>query len=116
MRVQRVQHARDGAVIDRLVGAHRLGVVLLNSLIHVGELFVAVADIGVAARRGRCRTDLLGEDHAQKSECCEDENYYEERASRTTSHFWNSLGRTMWRGPAASERSIACETSYAIRR
>ena len=62
VRIELVQHARDGAVIDRLVGIHRVGVVLLDGLIDLGELLQAVADVGVAAGCGS--PDLCAERRA----------------------------------------------------
>ena len=50
MRIERVQHARDGSVVDRLVGVDRLGVVFLDDGVDIRELLQAVFDIGVAAR------------------------------------------------------------------
>ncbi len=47
MRVEHVQHAGDGAVEDGLVGIHLLGVVLLDDVIHFGELLQAAADLRV---------------------------------------------------------------------
>src|SRR5271167_2973678 len=50
--IELVQHARDGAVINRLVGIHRVGIVLLDRVVNLGELLEAIADIGVGAGRG----------------------------------------------------------------
>ena len=50
VRIEHVQHARNGAVVNGLVGVHRLGIVLLDQAVHVGELPQAVTDVGVAAR------------------------------------------------------------------
>jgi len=58
VRIELVQHARDGAVINRLVGIHRVGIVLLNRFIDIGELLQAVPNVGIAAGRGR-RADSL---------------------------------------------------------
>src|SRR6202011_2158817 len=87
-----MQHARDGAVINCLVGIHRVGIVLLDRFIHLGELLQAVADIGVAAGR-RCWADSLCEQHAQQTERSQNENNQEERTTRTTSHVSKSSGR-----------------------
>ena len=43
-----MQHARDGAVVDGLVGIHRFGVIVLDERVDVGELLEAVLDFGVA--------------------------------------------------------------------
>src|ERR1700683_2685352 len=48
VRVKRVQHARDGSVIDSLVRVYGLRVVVLDDGVDVGELFQAVFDVGVA--------------------------------------------------------------------
>src|SRR5205814_6288963 len=85
VRIEDVQHAGDGAVVDRLIGIHRLGIVLLDYAVNVSELAQAVAHIGVAAGRGR-RSDLLPEQHAEKATGDENKNNQEERATRTTDH------------------------------
>src|SRR5437762_6972846 len=110
-----MQHPRDRPVIDGLICAHRLGVIFLNGLIDLGELLIAVADVRVAARCCR-RADPLCENNPQQSKHTEDKNNQEERATRTTGHVSKSLGRAMWRDPAASERSIARKDAYLIRR
>ena len=69
-----MQHARDGAVVDGLVGIHRLGVVLLNDRVDVGELLEAVLDVGVAGDR-RLLAGALGEHDSQKSAGEEEKNY-----------------------------------------
>ena len=92
VRVELVQHARDGSVVDGLVGIHRVGVVLFDRLIHFGELLEAVANVGVRAGRRRGR-NLLGKKHAEQAEQRKDENYKEERTTRTTGHVSKSSGR-----------------------
>src|SRR5713226_3275864 len=62
VRIQRMQHSRDRAVINGLVGAHRLGVVFFHRFINLGELLVAVPNVGIAAGRG-CGADPLREDY-----------------------------------------------------
>src|SRR6202140_4015985 len=52
VRIELVQHARDGAVVDRLVSVYRVGIILLDLFIHLGKLLQAVADVGVTTRRG----------------------------------------------------------------
>ena len=52
VRIEHVQHARDGAVVDGLVRIYRLGVVLFHHVVNSGELVQAVADVRVAARSG----------------------------------------------------------------
>ncbi len=51
VRIERVQHARNRAVIDGLVRVDRLGVVVLDDLIDLSELLQAVLDIAIAVRR-----------------------------------------------------------------
>src|SRR5882724_10714404 len=109
-----MQHPRDRAIVNGLVGAHRLGVVFFHRFINLGELLIAVPDVGIAVGRG-CGIDPLRENDPQQAEQSEDKNYQEERATRTTGHFSESLGREMWRNPAASDRSIARENAYPIR-
>ena len=77
VRIELVQHARNRPVIDRLVRIHRIGVVLLDRLVNLSELFEAVSHIRVGARRGR-RADPLREQHAEQAKQCEDKNYQEE--------------------------------------
>ena len=109
-----MQHPRDRAVINGLVRAHRFGVVFFHRFINLCELLVAVPDVGIAAGR-RCGIDPLRENDPQQAEQSEDKNYQEERATRTTGHVSKSLGREMWRDPAASDRSIARRNAYLIR-
>src|SRR5271166_2158869 len=96
VRIELVQHARNGAVINCLVGVHRVGIVLLDGFIDFGELFQAVADIGIGAGRGG-RTDSLGKEHAQKTEQSQHKNYREQRTkagtANTTGHVSKSSGR-----------------------
>jgi len=66
VRIEHMQHARNGPVVNRLVGIHRLGIILLDQAVDVGKLAQAVTYIGIAARRC-CRVDLLTEDHAKES-------------------------------------------------
>src|SRR6202142_4670285 len=47
VRIQHMQHAGDGAVVNRLVRIHRLGIILLDYVIDLGELLQALGDIGV---------------------------------------------------------------------
>ena len=77
MRIERMQHTRDRAVINGLVRAHRFGVVFFHHFINLCELFVAVPNLGITARRGR-GADLLREDHTQQAEHSKDKNYQEE--------------------------------------
>ncbi len=77
VRIEHVQHARDRAVVDGLVGIHRLGVVLLDEGVDVGELLEAVADVGVAGER-RLLAGALGKQNAQKSAGKEEKSYQEE--------------------------------------
>src|SRR5262249_46457243 len=61
--IEHVQHARDGAVVNGLVGVYRFGIVLLDDVVNGSELAQAVADVGIAAR-GCSGIDLLPEDHS----------------------------------------------------
>src|SRR5260370_23893615 len=51
MRIQYVQHSRDGAVIDRLIGIDRLGVILLYQTVNFRKLLQAGADIAIGDSR-----------------------------------------------------------------
>src|SRR4029077_586697 len=84
VRVERVQHAGNRAVIDGLVRVDRFGVVVLDDLVDLGELLQAVLDIGVVTPR-RVRTPLR-EEHAETAAGYQDYDDEEERATRTTSH------------------------------
>ena len=77
VRIERVQHARDGAVIDGLVRVDRLGVVLLDDGVDVSELLQAVFDVGIAAER-RLLPGALGKKNPQKAAGKEKKNYQEE--------------------------------------
>ena len=111
--VELVQHARDGAVINRLVGIHRVGIVLLDLFIDFSELLEAVADVGVAAGRG-CRADSLSKQHSQQTKQTEHENNQEERTTRTTGHVSKSSGRDVKTPVTPSERSITCESASLV--
>ena len=66
VRVEDVQHARDGAVVDGLVGlvgVHGLGVVLLDERVDVGEGVERVAQGGLVA--GGLGGDLLVDERAE---------------------------------------------------
>src|SRR5215469_8810244 len=109
-----MQHARNRTVVNRLIGIHRVGIILLDLFIHFGELLKAVAHIGFGAGRGR-RGQPLGKQHAEESEQRENENDCEERTTRTTSHASISFGRELWRGPAtASWRKYSMQTSVLL--
>ena len=100
-----MQHARDGAIVDSFVRVDRLGVILLDHRVDVGELMQTVTHVGVTAG-GHVRI-LLGEEKAQEAAGYEDKNDQEERATRTTNHLCFPWFRA--KGPrTASERSIAC--------
>ena len=62
VRVQHMQHAGDGAVVDGLVNlvlVQRLGVVLLDDGVDVGELAQRIAECGLVG--GRLRRDFLAD-------------------------------------------------------
>ncbi len=93
VRIQHVQHARNGPVVDRLIGVHRFGIILLHHVIHSGELPQAVADIRIPTGSGR-RIQLLPVQHPEKSAGNENENNQEKCATRTTNHhFFLRRGR-----------------------
>ena len=85
VRVERVQHPGDRAVVNGLISIHRLGVILLDESVNIGELLKAVLDVGVAGDR-RLLAGALGEQDAQKSARKEEKSYQEERPARTTCH------------------------------
>src|SRR6266568_4406018 len=107
MRIEHVQHAGNGTVVNRLIGIHRFRVILLHHIVDCGELAQAVADIRITA--SRCRWgDLLPEEHPQKSANYENENNQEECATRTKDHlqFPSVLG--IKKANYRPERSITC--------
>src|SRR5579864_1069247 len=65
VRIEHVQHAGNGAVVNRFIRAYRFGIILLDDVIDLGELLQALTDIGVAVVRG-CGV-FLGKDHSQES-------------------------------------------------
>ncbi len=69
MRIQHVQHAGNGAVVDSFVRIHRLGIILLDNVIDPAELLQALADIGVAVVSGS--GILLGEEHSHETASCQ---------------------------------------------
>ena len=102
VRVEDVEHARDGAVVDDLVGAIRvqgIGVVLLDDGVNVGELMERVAE-GRLVRRGLC-SDLLADDGADNTACREEDGDGEECAAGTWSHWLGVLGTAVKRTFAA---------------
>ena len=107
MRIEHVQHAGNRAVVNGLIGIHRLRVILLHHVVDCGELAQAVADIRISASRCR-RSDLLPEEHPQKSANYENENNQEECATRTKDHlqFPSVLG--IKKANCRPERSITC--------
>ena len=108
VRVERVQHARNGAVVDGFVGVDRLGVVVLDNLVHLCELLQAVFDVGIAT--GRSHGTALREQHAQKATGYEDYDDQQERATRTTSHLQVLSLRHKAPKYRTIPRSIACAT------
>ena len=63
VRIKRVQHARDGSVVNGLIRVHGLGIVLFDNLVHLSELLQAVTNVRVTVRCRRC-VSFLGEQHA----------------------------------------------------
>ena len=67
VRIEHPQHAGNGAVVDRLAGIHRLGVILLHQLVDLREIAQAVVEVADPGRRGVV-ANALAEDHAKESE------------------------------------------------
>jgi hypothetical protein len=67
MRIERVQHPRNGPVVDRLVGIDRLRVIILDNGIDIRELLQAVFDVGVAGGRRGLLARALGKKNSQKT-------------------------------------------------
>src|SRR6516165_8725006 len=85
MGIEDAQHARDGTVVNRLIGIHRLGVVLLHHLVNLGEAADAVADVAlVGSRRG---AEALAKQHAHTTTHKNDADNSDSRATRATRHF-----------------------------
>src|SRR5215469_1391056 len=84
MRVEHVEHARDGPVVNSLVGVYRLRIVLLDDAVNLSELTKTVAEVGV--RGGpQCSPVTLGS-RTQKTTNHNDEKNEEERTTCTTRH------------------------------
>ena len=66
VRVERAQHARDGALVDGFIGIHLVGEVLFDQAIDAGEGFQAGADFVAAVADGGRRLDLGSEDAANE--------------------------------------------------
>ena len=66
VRIERVQHAGNRAVVDRLIGVHRFGVIVLNQRVNIGELLQAVLNLGVAGHGGLL-AGTLGKQNAQET-------------------------------------------------
>src|SRR5439155_15535332 len=64
VRVEHMEHARNGPVVNGFVRVYRLGIILLHDVIDLRELAQALTDIGVAVVG--CRRVLLGKYHPQK--------------------------------------------------
>ena len=77
VRVERMQHAGDGAVVDCLIRIHRLGVVILDEGIDVGELLQTVFNLGVAGHR-RLLAGTLSEQNPQEPAGEQEKDYQEE--------------------------------------
>src|SRR6185437_3307299 len=77
VRIKHMQHAGNCTVINRFVGIHGVGIVLLDDAVHVGKFLHAFANVGVTAG-GRGGVDLLSEDQSQKTAKKQNENYQEE--------------------------------------
>jgi hypothetical protein len=71
-----VQHTGDRAVVDGLIGIHRLRVILFDKGVDIGELLEAVLEVRVAGER-RLLAGALGEQNAQKSAGKEEKSYQE---------------------------------------
>ena len=87
MGVEGVQHAGDGAVVDGavdLVGVQRLGVVLLDQAVDVGELVQGVAQGGLV--RGGLGGDLVADEGAGEGAAGQKEGDGEECAAGAWGH------------------------------
>src|SRR5579872_523116 len=73
--IERVQHSRDSAVVDRLIRVNRLGIVLFDDGVNIGELFEAVLNLRVAGERSRLLASALSKQNAQKSAGEQEKNY-----------------------------------------
>ncbi len=109
VRVELVQHARNGAVVDGFVGVHGVGVVLSTvSYTSVNCLKLSRTSESVLGVAGG---DLLGKKHAKQAEQSEDENYQGRENERELPAMcrFEILGQAHGGyEPAPSERSIAC--------
>ena len=87
VRIEDVEHARDGAVVDGLVGlvgGQLLRVVLLDEGVDAGEGVQAVTEGGLI-RRG-LGGDLLVDERTEKGAGCEEKGGGEECAAGAGSH------------------------------
>ena len=84
VRIEHMQHAGNGPVVDRLIGVDRLGVVRLDNAVDFGKFLQAVTNVVVGT--GRNGGVFLREQHAQKSASCKKQDDYNEAATRTAGH------------------------------
>ena len=83
-RIEHAQHAGDGAVVDRLVRVDRLGIVLLDNVVHLGKGAETVANVVI--RGLRAAADALAVHRAQEAANQDDENDCEKGTAGTTRH------------------------------
>ncbi len=80
MRVERAEHAGDGAFVDGFIGIHVVGEVLFEQAVRAGEGFQAGVDfIAIVAGDGRCCMHLGSEDAANNGTKEDDCKEKEER-------------------------------------
>ena len=103
MGIQDPQHSWDSAVIDRLIRVHRLGVILLDEVINLGEFTQIVANFTVTgAFDGSSSLSEYGTHETAKKKNKENQ---EERATGATRHaVWTSLSAGRYLRAAANLR------------
>src|SRR5207244_2532208 len=74
--IESVQHAGDGAIVDRLVSLHRIREILLDRVVNLSELLEAEA-YGIVGRRG------LRTSYAQHHTGNRDESYRQRNPDKT---------------------------------
>ncbi|HWX56657.1 MAG TPA: hypothetical protein VN176_18895 [Verrucomicrobiae bacterium] len=96
MRIEHVEHSRDGSVVNGFVRIDQIGVVLLDEVVNLRKLAEVVANIAVRSAGDAAGPVFLAKSNAQKTTKNDDYENYEERATRATGHVM-ILGLLRWR-------------------
>ena len=88
VRVEHPQHARNGTVVDRLVGIQLFRVILLQHAVDLGEAAHRIAQVIIAHS---LHGPGASEDHSEKAAGQDYQKYYNERSTGTSGHEYSLL-------------------------